>query len=81
MKSDSLELDSKTVGALPIINAFIERSGLSDLGILSIVVDEKKHVLRKNSYATYSSKIPSTNFLPDNTMGMIEDPVSLLQVF
>jgi len=31
MKSDSLELDSKTVGALPIINAFIERSGLSDL--------------------------------------------------
>jgi len=31
MKSDSLELDSKTVGALPIINAFIERIGLSDL--------------------------------------------------
>jgi transposase len=31
MKSDSLELDSKAVGALPIINAFIERIGLSDL--------------------------------------------------
>ena len=50
-------------------------------GILSIVVDEKKHILRKNFYATSSSKIPSTNFLPDNTMGMIEDPVNLLQVF
>lgn len=31
MNGDSLELDSKTVGALPIINAFIERIGLSDL--------------------------------------------------
>ena len=51
-------------------------------GILSIVVDEKKHVLRKNSYAaSSSSRIPSTNFFPDNTMGMIEDPVSLLHVF
>lgn len=31
MNGDSLELDSKTVGALPIINAFTERIGLSDL--------------------------------------------------
>ena len=31
MNGDSLELDSKTVSALPIINAFIERIGLSDL--------------------------------------------------
>ena len=50
-------------------------------GILSIVVDEKEHILRKTFYAASSSRIPSTNFLPDNTMGMIEEPVSLLQFF
>ena len=31
MKNDDLELDSKAIAALPIINAFIERIGLRDL--------------------------------------------------
>ena len=31
MKNDDLELDSKAISALPIINAFIERIGLRDL--------------------------------------------------
>ena len=31
MKNDSLQLDSKAVGALPIINTFIKRIGLADL--------------------------------------------------
>jgi len=31
MKKDALGLDSKTIGALPIINAFIDRIGLRDL--------------------------------------------------
>jgi hypothetical protein len=31
MKNDALELDSKAISALPIINKFIDRIGLSDL--------------------------------------------------
>jgi len=70
-------------GMLPMAYVYPQgmRSTRDLLGILSIVVDEKKHVLRKKSYAASSSRIPSTNFFPDNTMGMIEEPVSLLQFF
>jgi hypothetical protein len=50
-------------------------------GILSIVVDEKKHIFRRTSYAAFPSKTPSTNFLPDRTRGMIAEPVSRLQFF
>jgi len=71
---------SVTIVALSLASSQLGPRLLNN-GILSIVVDEKMHILRKNFYATSSAKIPSTNFLPDNTMGMMEDPVNLLQVF
>jgi len=75
------QLHFQGLGSREVVGCFDGGTITSDAGILSIVVDEKKHIPRRTSYAASSSKTPSTNFRPARTSGMIEDPVSRLQFF